>query len=84
MGTGRRALAYSAPFVDGTPVPSIRTASRKLRRPTITTLKLPLKGSGLSALHRHRPLKIRVRVVLVPPHKGEPHATASVKVAFKR
>ena len=62
----------------------LKTASRKLRRPTITTLKLPLKGTGLGALRRHRPLKIRVRVVLVPPHKGEPHATASVKVAFKR
>jgi hypothetical protein len=63
---------------------NLRGASRKLRKATITTLKLPLTRAGQSALHRHRPLKIRVRVTLAPSKRGERSASATTNVAFKR
>jgi hypothetical protein len=59
-------------------------ASRKLRKPTITTLKLRLTGAGMRALHKHRPLKSRVRVALKPLKRGERSASARTSVAFKR
>jgi hypothetical protein len=62
----------------------LKRASRKLRKPTTTTLKLKLTGAGVSTLHKHHPLKIRVSVTLTPPKRGERGASASTKVAFKR
>jgi hypothetical protein len=62
----------------------LRGASRKLRRASTTTLKLPLSRAGLRALQRHRPLRIRVRIAFVPKRRGQARASASAAVAFKR
>jgi hypothetical protein len=61
----------------------LKSASHKLRRPAVTTLKLPLTRAGLRALHRHRPLKIRVRITLLSSRRGEHRSTATTAVAFK-
>ena len=61
----------------------LKTASRKLRKAATITLKLPLTSKGVSAVRPHRPLKMRVRVVLVPAQKGLARASASTNVAFK-
>jgi hypothetical protein len=66
----------------------LRTARKRIRKPSTFTLRVPLSRGGLKALHatarRHRRLKITVRVTLVPVSKGEGTSTASTRVAFKR
>jgi hypothetical protein len=62
----------------------LKGASRRLRRPTTTTLKLKLTRAGLRALRRHHPLKVGVRVTLTPSKRGEAAASASTKATFKR
>ena len=62
----------------------LKGASRKLRKASTTTLKLRLKSAGVRALHRHRPLKIRVRITFVPKRRGEHRSSTSTTVAFKR
>jgi hypothetical protein len=61
----------------------LKTATRRLRKPTTTTLKLRLTRGGLSALQRLHPLKIRVSVTLAPSKRGERSASARTSVAFK-
>lgn len=61
----------------------LKTASRKLKKAATITLKLPLTRAGLSSIHRHRPLKIRVRVTLTPSKHGERSAWALTTIAFK-
>jgi hypothetical protein len=62
----------------------LKGATRKLRKASTTTLKLPLRSGGVRALHRHRPLKIRVRITFVPTRRGERRASATTAVTFKR
>jgi hypothetical protein len=66
----------------------LRTARKRVRKPSTFTLKVPLSRRGLAALHasarRHRRLKITVRVTLAPVNKREGSSTASTRVAFKR
>jgi hypothetical protein len=62
----------------------LQSASRKLRRPSTITLKLPLTRAGLRALNTHRPLRIRVQITLLPRRRGERRSTATTAVAFKR
>jgi hypothetical protein len=62
----------------------LKRASRKLRRPATIVLRLKLVRSGLRALHKHRGLKVRVRVTLTPPKRGERGASARTNVTFKR
>lgn len=61
----------------------LKSASRKLRKASTTTLKFALSSGGVRALQRHHPLKIRVRITLVPKRKGERRSTASTTIAFK-
>jgi hypothetical protein len=62
----------------------LKGASRKLRKASTTTLKLRLTSGGVRALHRHRPLKIRVRITFAPKRRGERRASATTAVTFKR
>ena len=62
----------------------LRSASRKLRKASTTTLKLRLTSAGVRVLHRHRPLKIRVRITFAPSRRGERRSTATTSIAFKR
>jgi len=62
----------------------LKSASRKLRRTSTTTLKLRLTSAGMRALHRHRPLKMRVRITFVPSRRGERRSTATTSIAFAR
>ena len=63
----------------------LKSASRRLRRaPATATLKMPLTRAGLRALRVHRPLKLRVRVTLIPSRHGEPRSTASTTIALTR
>jgi hypothetical protein len=69
-------LAASGKYLKGT--------SRKLRKASTTTLELRLTSAGVRALHRHRPLKIRVRIAFVPKRRGEHRASSSTTITFKR
>jgi hypothetical protein len=62
----------------------LKTSARKLRKASTLNLKVPLTRRGVKALHSHRRLKIRVRVVFVPAQRGLAHSSASTSVAFKR
>jgi hypothetical protein len=62
----------------------LRGRSRRLSRAATVTFKLPLTSAGLAALHRHRPLKVRVRVSFVPRNRSEGRSSASTTVRFKR
>jgi hypothetical protein len=61
----------------------MRARSRRVSKAVTVTFKLPLTRAGLSALHRHRPLKVKVRVGFAPRSKSESHSTASTTVKFK-
>jgi hypothetical protein len=61
----------------------LRKASKRVRKAATVTFKLPLTRAGLSALHRHRPLKLKVRVSFVPSTRSEGPSAASTKVKFK-
>jgi hypothetical protein len=74
-------------FVPGSLVAAgkyLKRAARKLRRPSVVTLKLPLTGSGLGVLRRHHRLNIAVRVTLAPLKRGERGASARTRITFKR
>ncbi|MCW3057686.1 MAG: hypothetical protein JWO21_1655 [Solirubrobacterales bacterium] len=62
---------------------NLKTASRRVRKASTTTLKLKLSRAGLSAVGRHHPLKLRVRVRFVPSHKGEARSSASTTVKLR-
>ena len=62
----------------------MRTVSRKLGKASTLTLKLRLGRSGISALHSHRRLKIRVRVRFIPKSRGESRSAASTSATIRR
>jgi hypothetical protein len=62
---------------------NLKTTSRRLSKATTTTLKVSLSRGGLTALRRHRKLKIHVRVGFVPKKKGEASSVASSAVTFR-
>jgi hypothetical protein len=62
----------------------LRRVTKKVRKAATITFKLPLTRGGLSALHRHRPLKVKVRVSFAPSNKSEGRSAASTRVKFKR
>jgi hypothetical protein len=57
--------------------------SRRVKKSTTVTFKLALTSAGLATLHRHRPLRIRVRVSFAPSRKSEGRSKASTTVRFK-
>ncbi|HWD10780.1 MAG TPA: hypothetical protein VG366_02985, partial [Solirubrobacteraceae bacterium] len=61
----------------------LRGRSRRVKRSTTVTFKLPLTSAGLASLHRHRPLRIKVRVSFAPSKKSEGRSKASATVKFK-
>jgi hypothetical protein len=61
----------------------LRKRSRRVKKATTITLKLPLTSAGLASLHRHRPLRVKVRVSFAPSKKGETRSAASTSVKFK-
>ncbi len=56
---------------------NLRTVVRRLRRASTVTLYVPLSRTGVSALRRHRAVKVIVRVHLAPARRGEPAAGVS-------
>ncbi|MEA2315131.1 MAG: hypothetical protein QOI03_1823 [Solirubrobacteraceae bacterium] len=62
----------------------LRSASRRLLRASRTTMKVRLSRRGLKDLRRRHPLKIRVRVRLLPAKHGEAASGASTLVSFRR
>ncbi len=61
---------------------NLKTALRHLSRATTTTLRISLSRTGLTALRRHRKLKIHIRVGFVPRKKGETSSVAVAAVTF--
>jgi hypothetical protein len=61
----------------------LRGRSRRVKKSTTVTFKLPLTSAGLATLHRHRPLRIKVRVSFAPSKKSEGRSKASTTVKFK-
>ncbi len=62
---------------------NLNTAYRRLGKATTTTLKVSLSRGGLTALRRHRKVKIRVRVGFVPKKKGEASSAAFSAVTLR-
>ncbi len=62
----------------------VHPRARSLRKAATTTLVLPLSRAGLRALHRHRHLKMRIRVGFTPKQKGETTSVAYATAKFKR
>jgi hypothetical protein len=62
---------------------NLKTVYRHPGKATTKTIKVALSRGGLSALRKHRKLKIRVRVGFVPKKKGESVSSASVAAKFK-
>jgi hypothetical protein len=62
---------------------NLRTASKSVRGPAITTVRVRLSSKGARALSSHHRLKIRVRVRFVARQRGESGSTASTTVAFR-
>jgi hypothetical protein len=63
---------------------NLRTASKSVRGPTTTTVRVQLSPKSTHALSSHRGLKIRVRVRFVPRQRGESGSSASTAVSFRR
>jgi hypothetical protein len=63
---------------------NLKTASRRVRKASTTTLKLKLSRAGLNAVRAHRRLKLRVKVRFLPSHKGEPGSSASTTIKLRR
>jgi hypothetical protein len=63
---------------------NLKTASKSVRGPTITTVRVRLSSKGNRALRSKRRMKIRVRVRFVPKQRGESASAASTTVTFKR
>jgi hypothetical protein len=61
----------------------LRSRSRRLSKAATVTFKLPLTHAGLASLHRHRPLRVKVRVSFVPRSHSEGRSAASTSVKFK-
>jgi hypothetical protein len=62
---------------------NLRTASKSVRGPAITTVRVRLSSNGARALSNHHRLKIRVRVRFVARQRGESGSTASTTVTFR-
>jgi hypothetical protein len=62
---------------------NLRSASKSVRGPTITIIRVRLSSNGLRALSNHRGLKIRVRVRFAARQRGESGSTASTTVGFR-
>jgi hypothetical protein len=62
---------------------NLKTTYRRLSKATTTTLKVSLSRAGLTALRRHRKVKIHVRVGFVPKKKGEASSAAVSAVTLR-
>jgi hypothetical protein len=68
----------------------LKTVTKRVRKASTTTLRVPLSRGGLGALrrvralHRHRPLKVRVRVSFSSSQRGISGSAASLTVKFRR
>jgi hypothetical protein len=63
---------------------NLRRASKSVRGPAITTIRVRLSSKGARALSNHRRLKIRVGVRFIDRQRGESGSTASTTVSFRR
>lgn len=63
---------------------NLKSVKRSVRKATTTTLRVRLGRAGLSALKKHRRLKVKVRALFVPRRKGESRSSASTSVTIKR
>jgi hypothetical protein len=63
---------------------SLKSASRSVRGPMTTTIRVRLSSKGVHTLSNHRRLKIRVRVRFVSSQRGESGSTATTAVTFRR
>jgi hypothetical protein len=61
----------------------LRSRSRRVSKAATLTFKLPLTRAGLASLHRHRPLRVKVRVSFAPRSHSEGRSAASTSVKFK-
>ncbi len=61
----------------------LHTIYKRLAKASTVTIKIPLARAGLRTLHRHRRLKLRVKVGFVPKSKGESTSSAAVTVRFR-
>ena len=62
---------------------SLRTTFKRVAKATTITIRTRLSRKGLSALARHRALKVRVRVGFMPKQKGGARSAASATVRFR-
>ena len=62
----------------------VTRVTRRLRRASTTTLAVSLTRSGIAALQKRRPMKIRVLVSFFPARSGTARASASTTVTFRR
>jgi hypothetical protein len=63
---------------------NLKTATKKVRGPTTTTIKVKLSTKGNHALaSRNSRLRIGLTVRLIPPRPGEPRSSASTTVTFR-
>ena len=76
-----RTLAAGRVSVKGKDLRTV--VSRRLKKASTITLKIPLSRAGLRALHRHRRLMVRARVTFVPKQRGAPRSAASASARFR-
>jgi hypothetical protein len=62
---------------------NLKTASRSVRGPAITTVRVRLTSGGSRTLGRRGKLKVRVRVRFAPRQRGESGSIASTTVSFR-
>ncbi len=63
---------------------NLKTVSRSLGKGTTVTLKVPLVGRALTAVRRHRRLRLSIRVTFAPQQRGQPGSSASTTLTIKR
>jgi hypothetical protein len=63
---------------------NLKTASKRVRGPVTTTIRVRLSKKGAGALaSRKSKMKVRVRARFVPSQRGESGSTASTTVTFR-
>jgi hypothetical protein len=85
---GRYLLVTVQTYAPGRVVASgknMRKVARRLRKPTVTTLKLRLSHRAIRALHRrHHKVRLKVSVLFIPSSKREPTVRATSAITSKR
>ncbi len=63
---------------------NLRTASKRVSRPSTFTLRVALSRAGQRALRRHRRMTLAVHVAFAPRAHGEPRVAVSTSVTVRR